>query len=106
MNIDINICTVLRKGLEECVREGTDHLASLKSKKVYKMIAFLQTLQRLKQEWQKSPALGPGKQTAKLGLVWRNRKKISQIINAYLYLPFFLLIISYYLLRERRKYIL
>jgi hypothetical protein len=26
-------------------------------------------------------------------LVWRNRKKISQIINAYLYLPFFLLII-------------
>jgi hypothetical protein len=29
----------------------------------------------------------------KLGLVWRNRKKISQIINAYLYLPFFLLII-------------
>jgi hypothetical protein len=29
----------------------------------------------------------------KLGLVWRNRKKISQIINAYRYLPFFLLII-------------
>jgi hypothetical protein len=26
-------------------------------------------------------------------LVWRNRKKISQIINDYLYLPFFLLII-------------
>jgi hypothetical protein len=29
----------------------------------------------------------------KLGLDWRNRKKISQIINDYLYLPFFLLII-------------
>ncbi len=29
----------------------------------------------------------------KIGLVWRNRKKISQIINDYLYLPFFLLII-------------
>jgi hypothetical protein len=29
----------------------------------------------------------------KLGLVWRNRKKTSQIINDYLYLPFFLLII-------------
>jgi hypothetical protein len=29
----------------------------------------------------------------KLGLVWRNRKKIRQIINAYIYLPFFLLII-------------
>jgi len=27
-----------------------------------------------------------------LGLVRRNRKKISQIINDYLYLPFFLLI--------------
>jgi hypothetical protein len=31
----------------------------------------------------------------KLGLVWRNRKKISQIINDYLYLLFFLLIILY-----------
>jgi hypothetical protein len=41
------------------------------------------TLQRVKQEWQKSPALGPGKQTQKLGLVWINRKKISQIINPY-----------------------
>jgi hypothetical protein len=29
----------------------------------------------------------------KLGLLWRNRKKISQIIEDYLYLPFFLLII-------------
>jgi hypothetical protein len=29
----------------------------------------------------------------KLGLVWRNRKKISQIINDFLCLPFFLLII-------------
>ncbi len=29
----------------------------------------------------------------KLGFVWRNRKKISQIINDYLYLPFFILII-------------
>ncbi len=29
----------------------------------------------------------------KLGLVWRNRKKISQIINGYLFLPFFLFFI-------------
>ncbi len=28
----------------------------------------------------------------KLGLVWRNRKKISQIIKDYFYLPFFILI--------------
>jgi hypothetical protein len=46
-------------------QRGTAHLATLKSKKVYKLIAFLKTLQRLKQEWQKSPALGPSKQTAK-----------------------------------------
>jgi hypothetical protein len=32
-------------------------------------------------------------QTDGIGLVWRNRKKISQIINDYLCLPFFLLII-------------
>ncbi len=37
--------------------------------------------------------LGPGKHTAKTSLVWRNRKKISQIIKDYFYLPFFLLII-------------
>jgi hypothetical protein len=29
----------------------------------------------------------------KLGLAWRNRMKISQIIKDYFYLPFFLLII-------------
>jgi hypothetical protein len=29
----------------------------------------------------------------KLGLVWRNRKKISQIFKDYFYVPFFLLII-------------
>jgi hypothetical protein len=29
----------------------------------------------------------------KPGLVWRNRKKISQITKDYFYLPFFLLII-------------
>jgi hypothetical protein len=33
------------------------------------------------------------KRGEKLGLVWRNRKKISQIINDYLYLPFYLFII-------------
>ncbi len=32
MNIEINIFTVL-KGFEECVREETDHLVTLKSKK-------------------------------------------------------------------------
>jgi hypothetical protein len=37
--------------------------------------------------------LGPANRRQKLGLVWRNRKKISQIINDYLCLPFFLLVI-------------
>ncbi len=27
-----------------------------------------------------------------LGLVWRNRKKISQMINAYLYIPFLIIL--------------
>jgi hypothetical protein len=37
----------------------------------------------------------------KLGLVWRNRKKINQIIIDYFYLPFLLLIILWYLLCMR-----
>jgi hypothetical protein len=37
--------------------------------------------------------LGPANRRQKLGMVWRNRKKISQIINDYLCLPFSLLII-------------
>ncbi len=40
--------------------------------------------------------LGPANRQQKLGLVWRNRKKISQIINDYLCLPFFLLIILWF----------
>jgi hypothetical protein len=41
---------------------------------------------------------------AKLGLVRRNRKKISQIINAYLYLSFFLLIILWqWCIRKEKK---
>ncbi len=38
----------------------------------------------------------------KLGLVWRNRKKVSQIVNDYLCLPFFLLIILR--LKVKKKY--
>ncbi len=38
----------------------------------YKLIAFLKTLQRLNQNWQKIPALGPGKQMAK---TWFGLKK-------------------------------
>ncbi len=61
-------------------------------KTIYKLIIFIKTPQRLKQEWQKSPA-GTRQTDGKI-LVWfGNRKKISQIIKDYFYLPFFLLII-------------
>jgi hypothetical protein len=50
-------------------------------------------MQRLNQEWQKSLAGTRQTDGKKLGLVWRIRKKISQIIKDYFYLPFFLLII-------------
>jgi hypothetical protein len=64
-DIEINILTVLEKDLKN-KSERTAYLATLKSKKyMYKLIVFLKTMQRLKQEWQKSPALGPGKQSAK-----------------------------------------
>jgi hypothetical protein len=36
----------------------------------------------------------------KPGLVWRNRKKISQIIKDYFYLPFFPLTILWFICRE------
>jgi hypothetical protein len=39
------------------------------------LIAFLKTLQRLKQEWQKSPALGRGKQMAKTWCDLENQKE-------------------------------
>jgi hypothetical protein len=40
----------------------------------------------------------------KLDLVWRNRKKISQIIKDYFYLPFFLLnILCFHLSRREGR---
>jgi hypothetical protein len=48
----------------------------------------------MKQEWHTvKVALDQANRRQKPGLVWRNRKKISQIIKDYFYLPFFLLII-------------
>ncbi len=38
-------------------------------------------------------------------MVWRNRKKISQIINDYPYLPFFLLIILCFALIKKENQI-
>ncbi len=58
-----------------------------------KQIIFLKRLQILKQEWQEKPSWDQANRRQKLGLVWRIRKKISQIIKDYFCLPFFLLII-------------
>ncbi len=49
-----------------------------------------------KQERQKCPAGARQTDGKNWGLVWRNRKKISQIIKDYFHLPFFLLIILWY----------
>ena len=57
-----------------------------------KFVCLLKRLQRLKQEAEKSSWDQPNI-WKKLGLVWRNRKKICQIIKDYFYLPFYLLII-------------
>jgi hypothetical protein len=65
MIIEINIFTLFEKDLNNVSERKLPIFCNLKIKKVYKLIAFLKTLQRLKQEWQKSPALGPGKQKTK-----------------------------------------
>jgi hypothetical protein len=51
-----------------------------------------------KQERQKCPVGTRQTDRKNWGLVWRNRKKISQIIKDYFHLPFFLLIILCYTL--------
>jgi hypothetical protein len=53
----------------------------------FKEAAEIETGMAEKSSWNQANRL------QKLGLVWRNRKKISQIIKDYFYLPFFLLII-------------
>jgi hypothetical protein len=71
----------------------------LKSKStVYLLTTFVKRLQSLKQEWQEKPCWDQANRRQKLGLVWRIRKKISQIIKDYFYLPFFLLIILWFVL--------
>ncbi len=58
-----------------------------------KFVCLVKRLQRLKQACQKSPAGTRQTYGKKLGLVKRNRKKISQIFKDYFYSPFFLLTI-------------
>jgi hypothetical protein len=73
-------------------REKTAHLATLKYN-VYKLITILKKLNRLKQEWQKSPA--GTRQTDGKNLVWFGEieRKLAEISKTTFCLPFFLLII-------------
>jgi hypothetical protein len=64
MNIEVDIFKVLEKDFKN-VSERKLSIWQPEKLKIFKLIAFLKTLQRLKQEWQKSLALGPGKQTVK-----------------------------------------
>ncbi len=79
------------KGLEQCVRKETAHLAIL-NLKLYKLITLLKKLQKfkqefaLKQEWQKSPA--GTRQTDGKNLVWfgeieRKLAKLSKTTFTY-----------------------
>ncbi len=81
MNLEINIFTW--KEFEFC---------NLKSKSIevvnlLKETAEIDTGMAEKFSWDQA------NRRQKHGLVWRNRKKISQIIEYFFYLPFFLLII-------------
>jgi hypothetical protein len=64
------------------------------------LITFLKGLQKFGQETAENETemaensrWDQANRRQKPGLVWRNRKKVSQIIKDYFYLPFFLLII-------------
>ena len=64
------------------------------------LITFLKRIQKLKQDTAENETgmaensrMDQANRQQKPGLVWRNRKKISQIIKDYFCLPFFLLII-------------
>jgi hypothetical protein len=64
------------------------HLVTLKSKSnIFTETAEIEKGLAGKSSWDQA------NRRQKLGLVWKIRKKISQIIKDYFYLPFFLLII-------------
>jgi hypothetical protein len=57
------------------------------------LITLLKETAEIETGMAEKPRWDQAKRQQNLGLVWRNRKKISQIIKDYFYLPFFLLII-------------
>jgi hypothetical protein len=82
-------------------QKGNYPLSNLESKIIY--VDNLLKVQKLKQEsaeietgMAEKSRWDQANRRQKHGLVWRNRKKISQIIKDYFYLPFFLLIILWF----------
>jgi hypothetical protein len=57
------------------------------------LITLLKETAEIETGMAEKPSWDQANRRQNLGLVWRNRKKISQIIKDYFYLPFFLLII-------------
>jgi hypothetical protein len=71
------------------------NLATLKSKsiRVDNLLQENEDIENIETGMAKKSRWDQANRRKKLGLVWRNRKKISQIIKDYFYFPFFLLII-------------
>jgi hypothetical protein len=90
MNLEINIFTL--KGFEQCVREKIAHLATRKSKSL-QVVNLLEETAEIETGMAEKSSWDQANRHQKHGLVWRNRKKTSQIIKEYLYLPYLLLII-------------
>ena len=90
--------TVVRKHAYNCSRifKAADHILYMWVwEHVHCNVQYIweRVQDEKKQKWQKCPAGTRQTDGKNWGLVWRNRKKISQIIKDYFYLPFFLLII-------------
>jgi hypothetical protein len=91
------------KGIEECVKEDTAHLVTFKSKSIYVDKLFKETAAEIKTGMAGKSSWDQANRRQKHGLVWRIRKKISQIIKDYFYLLFFLLIILWvYYMNQKR----
>jgi hypothetical protein len=60
-------------------QRGNCPFANLKILKVYKLIAFLKTLQKLNRNGRKVQPWDQANRWQKLGLVWRNRKKLAKL---------------------------
>ncbi len=92
---DVCLDLIVRKHVYNCVFKAADqwsHTGTCRCENMYSIYGR-EYRDEKKQEWQKSPAGTRQTDGKNWGLVWRNRKKMSQIIKDYFYLPFFLLII-------------